>query len=91
MRYIPVHTNILVKLVEETKEGIVSAEQSDIIKGHVTEIGEGQRIDGKLTPMLVRPDSFVWFNRNSAIEIPESIGKNLFVLSQDDIILIEED
>lgn len=91
MRYIPVHTNIVVKLVEEKKEGIVSAEESNIIKGHVTEIGEGERIDGKLTPMLVRPDSFVWFNKNSAIELPEIIGKNLFVLSQDDILVIEED
>lgn len=91
MRYIPVHTNILVRLVEEEKTGIVSSEESDIVKGHVTEIGEGRTPEGNLSPMLVRPDSLVWFFKADATELPESIGKNLFVLNQDDIIVIEED
>ena len=91
MRYIPVHTNIVVRLIEEEKEGIVSAVESPIIKGYVEEIGSGRYADGKITPMLVRPSSFVWFHRNSATQLPESIAKNLFVLNQDDILVIEED
>lgn len=91
MRYIPVHTNILVEFIQEEPTGIISAEEIDMVKGRVTEIGEGRRENGILTPMLVRPDSLVWFLKSSATEIPEKIGRNLFVLNQDDIILIEED
>lgn len=91
MRYIPVHTNILVEFVEEEITGIISSEEQDMIKGRVKEIGEGKNDNGIISPMLVRPDSLVWFFKSDAIEIPESIGRNLFVLNQDDIILIEED
>lgn len=91
MRYIPVHTNILVKLVEEEEKQIISSVKADIVKGHVQEIGEGKKDNGIISPMLVRPDSFVWFKKSHAIQIPEEIGKDLFVLNQDDIILMEED
>lgn len=84
-----IHTNILVKLVPDEEDIIVSPQESAVVKAVVQEIGEGTILNGNITPMLVRPDSVVWFDKNRATELP--FDKTLFVLDQDDILVIEED
>lgn len=81
-----VNDNILVAKLE--KEFAVEGEF--IIRGIVKEIGQGIMVDGKLTPMQIRPQNIVQFDIRRATQL---IGENdnLYVLSQNNILVVEED
>ncbi len=84
-----VNTNILVEVVKEKEEGIIADVEENIVKGEVKEIGTGLMIDGRSTPMQVRPSSQIWFDKRNGLQLP--FNENLYVIDQSDIILIEED
>lgn len=88
MAYKVIHTNILVKEVPK-KENEIIVEGEYLIWGTVKEIGSGIFLDGKLTPMQVRPQNLVLFNKSQAVKIPNE--QDLYVLNQKDIILVQED
>lgn len=87
MKYKPVQQNILVEIVKEEQEGIVNPEQADIVRGLVLEIGDGSGY--RPAPMVVRPQMYIWFNKVLADQLP--FNKNLYVLGQSDILVLEED
>lgn len=88
MRYKVINTNLLVELVKE-EEKIISSEDNHIVRGYVKEIGSGQVGNGKTVPMEVRPDSFLWFDKRKALNLP--FAPHLYLLDQNDTIVIEED
>ena len=84
-----IHTNILVQEIKAEEGTIVSVEEDDIIRGTVKEIGDGNSIDGTFSPMLVRPQNIVWFDKHLATKLP--FCDDLYVLDQSSILIIEED
>lgn len=93
MRYKVLFTNVLIEPIEEeqNKETIILPDQlHKKIRGTVKETGRGMFIDGRLTPMEVRPEMIVHFYPDDAKEIDIN-GKIHYILNQSDILLIEED
>jgi co-chaperonin GroES (HSP10) len=88
MAYKVIHTNILVQEVPQEENSII-VEGENLIWAIVKEIGNGIFLDGKLTPMQVRPQSKILFSKSQAVKIPNE--EDLYVLNQKDIILIDED
>lgn len=88
MAYKVIHTNILVQVVPQEENSIV-VEGENLTWGIVKEIGTGIFLDGKLTPMQVRPLSKILFSKSQAVKLPNE--EDLFVLNQKDIIVIDED
>lgn len=81
-----VFNNILVKLIEDDSQIVVSEDVAHPERGVVVAIGGGT----KDFPMQVREDMIVHFNKHDATKI-EYEGETVYLLSQLDILAYEED
>lgn len=104
MRYRVLFNNILVK-PQEKKGTVLIADDSNIIRAEVVEIGNGDYFSmSPVTPnaanfsfsfpvrypIEVRPSSIVWFDTRSATLFKTGEEK-FYILNQNDILIVEED
>jgi len=78
--------NILIKVIEDDSPIVISEEIHVPRKGVVIEVGEGT----KSHPMIITPDSIVYFYQRDAQEITVSEDNKFYVLSQLDVLAYEE-
>ena len=81
-----VFDNILVKIVEDDSEIIISDEVNQPVKGKVITIGGGT-IN---RPMQVHPGFVIYFNKEDAQKL-EVAGETHYILPQTSILAYEED
>ena len=86
MAYKVTHTNLLVEVVPEEQEGIVSSEETQVVRGRVKEMGSGKNVNGVDVGMVVHPGMHIWFNKFEATEF-----KEFYVVPQSIVIAYEED
>jgi len=86
MKLKTVFNNILVKIIEDDSQIVISEEVQQPQLGEVVAIGSGT----PTYPMQVRPTTPVYFNKNDAQKL-EVDGETYYVLSQTDILAFKED
>ena len=86
----PILNNILVEKIEENASGIITPdsiqEKKLEGKGKVLAVGQGSRnIDGSISPLLVKKDDIILFNRYSLVKIE---GKEYLLVKEEWIIAV---
>ncbi len=92
MTYEPLQSNVLVEKIKQEQNTplIITQSPREPSRAIVIAVGQGDvNYDGKIRPMIVKPDDIVYFFESDAVNLTLE-NKEYLMIDEDEILLIEK-